>query len=313
MKAFVQSRYGRPETLELRDIEIPKPRAGEVLLRVHASSVNQADWIALTGRPYAARLAFGLTRPNRRIPGMAVAGRVEAVGPDAVQFKPGDEVFGEIAGAYAEYVSVPEGRVWYKPANQTFEEAAAVAVAAMPALQGLRDKGRVRPGSRVLINGASGGVGTFAVQIAKALGAEVTAVCSSRNVAAARSLGADRVIDYTQEDYTRTDARYDAILDLAGSRPLAAVRQLLDSGGVYVSSVGRLDWVAQAAFASLFSKQVVVLTAHQTQADLALLKDWIEAGKVRSIIERRYPFAQIPDALRDQGEGHARGKTVIVI
>ena len=313
MKAIVQRKYGSPDVLELQEVDTPEPRDGEVLLRVHASSVNQADWIALTGRPYAARLAFGLVRPKRRIPGLAVAGRVEAVGRDVTLFTPGDEVFGEVQSAYAEYVCVPEQRIWRNPTNLTFEQAAAVPVAGITALQGLRDKGRVRPGHKVLINGASGGVGTFAVQIAKALGAEVTAVCSTRNVAIARSLGADHVIDYTREDFTHCPTRFDVILDLAGSRPLAASLRLLAPGGVYVSSVGRLGWVAKVAVASPFARQIVPLSAHQTQPDLAELAAMIEAGQVTPFIHQRYTLAEVPEALRQQGRGHAQGKSVITV
>ncbi len=313
MKAIVQGRYGSPDVLELSEIDKPVPGADEVLIRVHAISVNQADWIALTGRPFAARLAFGLFRPKRKIPGMAVAGRIEAIGATVTGFASGDEVFGEGGGACAEFVAAPAERIWSKPANLTFEEAAAVPVAAMPALQGLR-KGRVAPGSKVLINGASGGVGTFAVQIARALGAHVTAVCSTRNVDQARSLGADEVIDYTQADFTRTSGRFDVILDLAGSRPLGSCRRLLAPGGVYVASVGRLDWVLRVAFASLFARrQVVILAAHQTQQDLAELKGLIESGKVKPVIEKRYGLADVSTALRHQGQGHARGKTVITV
>lgn len=313
MKAFVQDRYGPPDVLELQEVARPEPRAGEVLLRVHASAINQADWIALTGKPYPARLAFGLLRPKQRIPGIAVAGRVEAVGAGVTQFKPGDDVFGEVQSAYAEYVCVPQGRIWSKPVNLTFEQAAAVPVSGMAALQGLRDKGQVGPGRKVLINGASGGVGTFAVQIAKALGAEVTAVCSTRNVDIARSLGADHLIDYTREDFTHCPTRFDAILDLAGSRSLSACRRLLAPGGVYVSSVGRLGWVAKVAIASLFTRQITLFTAHQTQQDLAVLKEMIESGRVTPFIDHRYSLAEVPVALRIQGEGHAQGKTVIAV
>jgi 2-desacetyl-2-hydroxyethyl bacteriochlorophyllide A dehydrogenase len=314
MQAIIQDTYGSPDVLKLQEVDKPEPLAGEVLLRVHASSVNTADWIALTGRPYAARLAFGLVRPKHRIPGIAVAGEVAALGTNVTQFKPGDEVFGEVQSAYAEYVCVPEDRIGPKPTNLTFEEAAAVPLAGITALQGLRDKGRVQPGHQVLINGASGGVGTFAVQIAKALGAEVTGVCSTRNVDTARSLGADHVIDYTREDFTKSRTRFDAILDLAGSRPLADCRRLLTPGGVYVASVGRLGWVAKVAFASLFARQhIVSLTARQTQQDLAVLKEMIESGKVKPVIDRRYTLAEVPDALRYQGQGHAQGKIVITM
>jgi NADPH:quinone reductase-like Zn-dependent oxidoreductase len=314
MKAIVQDRYGSPDVLELQEVDQPEPRDDEVLVQVHAASVNQADWIALTGKPYAARLAFGLLRPKRRIPGIAMAGRVAAVGRNVTQFKPGDEVFGEVHSAYAEYVCVTEDQIGRKPTNLTFEQAAAVPLAAVTALQGLRDKCRVQPGQQVLINCASGGVGTFAVQIAQALGAEVSAVCSTRNVDIARSLGADHVIDYTQEDFTHCRTRFDAILDLAGSRPLSDCLRLLAPNGVYVASVGRLGWVAKVACASLFERQKIVsLMAHQTQPDLAVLKEMVESGKVKPVIDRRYTLAEVPEALRYHGQGHAQGKTVITV
>src|SRR4030081_3711468 len=234
MKAIVQDKYGSPHVLKLREIDKPQPLDGEVLVRVHAAAVNKADWIALTGRPYAARLAFGFFRPKLRIPGAARAGRVAAVGKSVTQFNAGDEVFGEVHSAYAEYVCVAADRIGPKPTNLTFEQAAAVPLAAITALQGLRDKARVQPGHRVLINGASGGVGTFAVQIAKALGADVTAVCSPRNVDAVRSLGAQRVIDYTREDFTKSGERYDALIDIAGSRSLSECRRALQPSAIFV-------------------------------------------------------------------------------
>src|SRR5712691_6843007 len=228
MKAIVQDKYGSPDVLNLREVDKPEPLDDEVLVRVHAAAVNKADWIALTGRPYAARLAFGLFRPKLRIPGIVMAGRVAAVGRNVTPFKPGDEVFGEVHSAYAEYVCVAADRIGSKPTNLTFEQAAAVPLAGITALQGLRDKGRVQPGHQVLINGASGGVGTFAVQIAKALGAEVTAVCSTRNVDIARSIGADHVIDYTREDFTQSKTRFDLIFDVAGSKSWSECRHVLN-------------------------------------------------------------------------------------
>ena len=285
-----------------------------MLVRVHAAAVNKADWIALTGRPYAARLAFGFFRPKLRIPGIAMAGRVASVGKTVTQFNAGDEVFGEVHSAYAEYVCVAADRIGPKPTNLTFEQAAAVPLAAITALQGLRDKARVQPGHKVLINGASGGVGTFALQIAKALGAEVTAVCSTRNVDIARSLGADHVIDYTREDFTQSETRFDTILDLAGSRPLSACLRLLTPHGVYVSSVGRLGWVLKVAVASLSARgKIVSVTGHQTQQDLAVLKEMLESGKVKPVVDRQYTLAEVPEALRYLGEGHAKGKVVITV
>src|SRR5207237_4700238 len=295
-----------PHVLKLREIDKPQPLDGEVLVRVHAAAVNKADWIALTGRPYAARLAFGFFLPKLRIPGIAMAGRVAAVGKSVTQFNAGDEVFGEVHCAYAAFVCVAADRIGSKPTNLTFEQAAAVPLAAITALQGLRDKGRVQPGHQVLINGASGGVGTFAVQIAKALGAEVTAVCSTRNVDIARSLGADHVIDYTQEDFTHSRTRFNTILDLAGSRPLSDCVRLLTPDGVYVSSVGRLGWVLKVATASLSARgrgKIVSLTGYQSQKDLAVLKELLESGKVKPVIDRQYTLAEAPEALRYQGQG----------
>ena len=316
MMAIVQDAYGSPHVLRLREIDKPQPLDGEVLVRVHAAAVNTADWIALTGRPYAARLAFGFFRPKLRIPGIAMAGRVAAVGKSVTQFNAGDEVFGEVHSAYAEYVCVAADRIGPKPTNLTFEQAAAVPLAAITALQGLRDKARVQPGHRVLINGASGGVGTFAVQIARALGADVTAVCSTRNVDIARSLGADHVIDYTQENFTQSGTRFDAILDLAGSRPLSDCVKLLVPTGVYVSSVGRLGWVLKVAVASLSARgrgKIVLLTAHQTQQDLAILKEMLESGKIKPAIDRLYTLAEVPEALQYLGQGHAQGRIVVTV
>src|SRR5438874_4699855 len=314
MRAIVQDKYGSPEVLNLREVDMPELLDDEVLVRIHAAAVNTADWIALTGRPYAARLAFGFLRPKRRIPGIAMAGRVAGVGRNVTQFKPGDEVFGEVHSTYAEYVCVAADRIGRKPTSLTFAQAAAVPLAGITALQGLRDKGRVQPGHQVLINGASGGVGSFAIQIAKALGAEVTAVCSTRNVDIARSLGADHVIDYTQEDFTQSKTRFDTILDLAGSRPLSDCVRLLAPNGVYVSSVGRLGWVLRVAVASLPARgKIVSATGHQTQQDLAVLKEMLESGKVKPVIDRQYPLAEAPEALRYQGQGHAQGRIVITI
>src|SRR6266566_3259668 len=240
MKAIVQDKYGSPHVLKLREIDKPQPLGGEVLVRVHAAAVNKADWIALTGRPYAARLAFGFFRPKLRIPGIAMAGRVAAVGKSVTQFNAGDEVFGEVHSAYAEYVCVAADRIGPKPTHLTFEQAAAVPLAAITALQGLRDKARVQPGHRVLINGASGGVGTFAVQIAKTLGADVTAVCSTRNVDIARSLGAERVLDYTREDFTRSNERYDVLFDNAGSRSWSECKRVLKPHATVVLVGGQM-------------------------------------------------------------------------
>ncbi|UJR82908.1 NAD(P)-dependent alcohol dehydrogenase [Sandaracinus amylolyticus] len=314
MRAIVRDEYGTPDVIALREIDEPTPGDDEVSIRVHASSVNPADWIFLTGRPYPVRLVSGLVRPKGRVLGMDVAGRVQSVGRNVTRFRPGDEVFGEIASAYAEQVCAHQDRIAIKPANLTFEQAAAVPVAAMTALQGLRDAARIRPGHHVLINGASGGVGTFAVQIAKSLGAEITAVCSGGSADMVRSIGADHVVDYGRDDFTRTSVRYDAILDLVGSAPLSDCRRVLSPTGTYVSSVGRLGWSLKAFFASLvWRDRVRVLASSPNAADLAYLRTLIEAGEVTPVIERRYPLSDVAEALRRQGEGHARGKSVITV
>jgi NADPH:quinone reductase-like Zn-dependent oxidoreductase len=316
MKAIVQSRYGPPEeVLELQEVEKPVVGDDEVLVKVHASSVNIADWIFLTGRPYPVRLMSGLLRPKCRIPGLDVAGRVEAVGKSVTRFKPDDEVYGESkGGAYAEYVSVSEELLAPKPANLTFEQAAAVPLAGGTAVRGLRDCGRIKPGHQVLVNGASGAVGTFAVQVAKAFGAEVTGVCSPGSAEMVRSIGANRVSDYTREDFTQTGERYDLILDFVGSRPLKACRRILTPDGVYVSSAGRLTWVLKAFLVSLVRKrQVVLLPPNQKREDLLTLTEFIEAGQVTPVVDRVYDLAEVPLALKHQGEGHARGKKVITV
>jgi NADPH:quinone reductase-like Zn-dependent oxidoreductase len=316
MKAIVQSRYGPPEeVLELQEVEKPVVGDHEVLVKVHASSVNIADWIFLTGRPYPVRLMSGLLRPKCRIPGLDVAGRVEAVGKSVTRFKPGDEVYGESkGGAYAEYVSVSEELLVPKPANLTFDQAAAVPLAGGTAVRGLRDCGRIKPGHQVLVNGASGAVGTFAVQVAKAFGAEVTGVCSPGSAEMVRSIGANRVSDYTREDFTQTGERYDLILDFVGSRPLKACRRILTPDGVYVSSAGRLTWVLKAFLVSLVRKrQVVMLPPNQKREDLLTLTEFIEAGEVTPVIDRVYKLSEVPLALKHQGDGHARGKKVITV
>jgi NADPH:quinone reductase-like Zn-dependent oxidoreductase len=312
MQAIVRDRYGAPEVLALRDIAVPAPRDHEVRVRVHASSVNPADWFSLTGRPLAARLAFGLMRPRDAVLGMDVAGEVEAVGARVTRFRVGDAVYGEAARAYAEHACVAEDRLALKPRNLSFEEAASVPLAGITALQGLRDSAKIKHDSHVCINGASGGVGTFAVQIARALGAEVTGVCSTRNAELVRSIGADHVIDYTREDFTAHAKRYDAILDLVGSASIARCRRALRPGGVYISSVGRLGWIGKSFFASLLpGPRVAVLVTKATPQDLAVLTELAEAGALRPVIDRRYALAEVPEALRRQGEGHARGKSII--
>ncbi len=321
MKAVVCPRYGSPDVLELQEVDKPVVKDDDVLVRVKAASVNALDW-RLLSLPYLFRILgnTGLFRPKRKIWGVDLAGRVEAVGKNITQLRPGDEVFGMRAGAFAEYVCVREDRLVRKPPDLSFEQAAAIPVAASTALQGLRDKGRIRPGQKVLINGASGGVGTFAVQIAKSFGAEVTGVCSKRNVDLVRSLGADHVIDYTQEDFTKSGQRYDLILDNVGNRSLSDCRRVLTSNGILVlagapkSGHRILARLVKAFFLSRFLKQKLVsFMAKNSQADLVVLKELIEAGKVTPVIDRRYPLSQAPDAVRYLEEGHPRAKVVITV
>jgi NADPH:quinone reductase-like Zn-dependent oxidoreductase len=321
MRAIVQDRFGSPAVLELR--EIPEPQAGddEVLVRVHATSVNPADWYAMAGTPYVARPAMGLRKPKIRL-GLDLAGVVVAVGGNVTRFKPEDEVFGVGTGALAEYAAVPEDALVPKPANLSFEQAAAVPVAALTALQGLRDKGRLRPGQRVLINGASGGVGTFAVQLAKSFGAEVTGVCSTRNVALVGSLGADQVVDYTREDFTESGRRYDLMLDVAGSRPWSACRRVLDPRATLVlvgapkgsRLLGPLGHMGTVRLASLrASQRAVFFISKSNHRDLVVLRALLEAGTVTPVVERSYALSEAADAFRYLGEGHAQGKLVIIV
>ena len=322
MKAIVHHKYGAPGVLEPRDVDKPAPTDDGVLVRVRASSVNPAEWYAVTGTPYVARPAMGPLRPKHAVPGADFAGTVEAVGSAVTDLRPGDAVFGGTSsGAFAEYVCVRQAVVT-KPANLTFEQAAAVPTAAVTALQGLRDKGRIRPGQKVLVNGASGGVGTFAVQLAKALGAEVTGVCSTRNVDLIRSLGADHVIDYTRVDFTRSGQRYDLLLDVAGSRSWPECRRVLDRkatlvlvGGPKANRwLGPLGHVAGVRLASLgASQRVVFFVAKFNREDFVVLQELLEAGKVTPVIDRRYALSELPAALRYLGEGHARGKVVISV
>jgi NADPH:quinone reductase-like Zn-dependent oxidoreductase len=323
MKAIVQDEYGSPDMLELREIDRPEVGDDGVLVRVHAASVNPADWYAMAGTPYVARPQMGLRKPKPNRLGVDFAGVVEAVGGNVTRFKPGDEVFGGRSGAFAEYVCLPEDRgLALKPANLSFEQAAAVPVAALTALQGLRDKGRIQPGQQVLINGASGGVGTFAVQIAKSFGADVTGVCSTRNVDMVRSLGADQVVDYTQEDFTRSDRRYDLLLDVAGSRSWSACRRVLNPRATLVlvggpksnRVIGPLSHMIEVRLASLRAGQkVTFFIAKLTNEDLVVMQELLEAGTVRPVVERSYALSETADALRYLGEGHAQGKLVITL
>jgi len=323
MQAWVRSCYGSADVLELAAVARPVPAAGEVLVRVHAAAINPLDWHNLTGTPYLMRLETGFGRPKSDRLGVDFSGTVAAIGPGVTRFKPGDEVFGSRWGAFAEYLVVREDRALvHKPANLSFEQAAAVPVAAVTALQGLRDKGGLRPGQKVLVNGASGGVGTFAVQIASAEGAEVTGVSSSRNVELVRSLGARHAIDYAQEDFTRGEQRYDLILDNVGNHPLRQVRRVLAPGGVHVLVsgskknrwLGPLTNFAKAPLVSAFSDEsTVVLLSSMDRKDLEALRDLMEAGKVTPVIDRRYTLQQLPEAIRCLETGRARGKVVVVV
>ncbi len=313
MKAIVYQKYGSPDVLELQEVEKPAVTASEVLVRVHAASVNPLDWHFLRGTPLVVRALAGLLKPKRQILGVDVAGRVEAVGGEVTRFQPGDEIFGSSpnSGAFAEYLCVPEDGVVLKPANLTYEEAAAVPVAALTALQGLRDKGQIQPGHKVLINGASGGVGTFAVQIAKSFGAEVTGVCSTRNLDMVRSIGADRVIDYSEEDFTQTGGRYDLILDAVGNHSLSDCKRALHANGIYVAAAGssvRSLWILMTG-----RKKMVWMLTKPNREDMCFMKELLETGKVTPVIDRRYKLSEVPEALRYQGEGHAQGKTVITM
>ena len=321
MKAVVRTRYGSPDVLELRELDTPVPADDEVLVRVRAASVNRADWYSLTGRPWIARPMSGLRRPKSDRLGTDFAGTVEAVGRDVTTFRPGDEVFGGRDGALAEYVCVREERaIAPKPANVTFEQAGAVGVAGLTALQGLRDKGGLEAGERVLVNGASGGVGTFAVQVAKALGAEVTGVCSPENVELVRSLGADHVVDYTRDDFTRGERRYDLVFDVAGSRPWSQLKRVLEPEGAIVlvggpisnRLFGPLGHVVKISLATMRgSRSSVFFIAKFDKADLEDLCRLLAEGKLTPVVDRQYDLSEIADAFRYMGEGHAHAKVVV--
>jgi len=322
MKAIVNTHYGSPDVLQLKEVEKPAPSDHEVLVKVLAASAAAGDWHLLRAQPFLMRFTYGLLKPKHQILGAAFAGRVETVGRNVTQFQPGDEVFGDVSacgfGAFAEYVSVPEHAVALKPTRLTFEEAATVPVSAVTALQGLRDQGHIQPGQKVLINGASGGVGTFAVQIAKAFGTEVTAVCSTRNVDMVRSIGADHVIDYTQEDFTKNGQRYDLILAVNGYHPISAYQRALSQEGRYVMTGGSMAQMFQAMLLGPWlskngSQKMGNLLAKPNQKDLVFVKELLEAGKVVPVIERRYPLREVPEAIRYVEEGHAKGKVVITV
>lgn len=323
MKAIVYHNYGPPDVLKLEEVPKPAPGDDEVLVKVHAASVNAADWHLLTADIVLVRLmGMGLLKPKNPILGADIAGQVEAAGKNVKQFQPGDEVFGDISasgfGGFAEYVAVPESALALKPANLTFEQAAAVPLAAVTALQALRDDGKIQPGHKVLINGASGGVGTYAVQIAKALGAEVTGVCSTSKMEMVRSLGADHVIDYTQENFTQNGQQYDLILAANGYHPISDYRRALAPKGVYVMVGGSMTQMMQAMLLGpLMSmtgdQKMGNMLAKPNQQDLVFLKELLETGKVVPVIDRSYPLHETPEAMRYLGEGHARGKIVITM
>ncbi|MEV6197705.1 NAD(P)-dependent alcohol dehydrogenase [Streptomyces sp. NPDC051920] len=324
MKAIAQERYGSPDVLELREVDTPAVADHEVLVRVHAASVNARDWHFVRGDPYLARLGLGVRGPKVKIRGTDFAGRVEAVGRAVKRFRPGDEVFGEADAAFAEYVCAQESVVEPKPTALSFEQAAAVPLAANTALMGLRDLGQVQPGQEVLINGASGGVGTFAVQIAKAFGAEVTGVCSTRNTELVRSLGADHLVDYTQEDFTRNGRRYDLVFDLVGNHSLTAFRRalkptgtlVLSGGGVFEggSVVGPMSLLIRGQLMSRFSRhRLLVLAATPSQENLAALRELADSGRLTAVIDRTYPLSEVPEAIRYLEGEHARSKVVITV
>jgi len=322
MKAVVYTEYGPPEVLQLKEVDKPILEDDEVLIEIHAAAVTAGDAIVLKGEPFVTRLVTGLLKPKNTIPGKEMAGRVEAVGENVTQFEPGDEVFGDLSvagwGAFAEYVSVPENAIALKPANLTFEQAAAVPESAVVALQALRDKGKIQPGQKVLINGASGGVGTYAVQIAKSFGAEVTAVCSTRNLDMVRSIGADYVIDYTVEDFTQNGQQYDLILAVNGYHPISDYRRSLSPEGIYVATGGSMAQSLQATMMGPFismtgSKTMGGMMVKPNQNDLVFMKELLESGKVVPVIDSCYPLSEVAEAFHYIGEGHAKGKVVITV
>jgi len=322
MKAIVYQNYGPPDVLQIEEMEKPTAGDNEVLIKVHAASVNPLDWHFMRGTPYIVRIVMtGLSKPKNPRLGVDVAGHVEAVGSKVTQFKAGDEVFGTCRGAFAEYVCTSESNLVIKPNNVTFEQAAAVPIAAFTALQGLRDKGKIQPGQKVLVNGASGGIGTFAVQIAKSYGAEVTAVCSTRNIEMVRSIGADRVIDYTREDFTKSEQQYDLIFDAVGNHSLSARRRVLSPKGICVMAggpsgrwkMGLASGIKALIWSQFSSRKLTGLLAKASKEDLTILQNLMETGKIKPVIDRRYKLSELPEAIRYLEEGHARGKVVITV
>jgi NADPH:quinone reductase-like Zn-dependent oxidoreductase len=322
MKAIVYREYGSAGVLKCEEIEQPVPKDNKVLIKVRAASLNPIDWRLMKGTPSILRLFFGLSKPRRGRLGRDVAGQVEAVGKNVTQFKLGDEVFGACEATIAEYACARQSALVMKPKNVTFEQAASVPVAGLTALQGLRDKGQIQPGQKVLINGASGGVGTFAVQIAKHFGAEVTGVCSTRNLELLRSIGADAVIDYTKEDFTKLPQRYDLMLDCVGNKSFSECRRVLNPNGRYImigaphdlSMADLLGSIVQALLLSLFSsRKAIMFIARSSQADLTLLGELIATGKLTPVIDRRFSFSEVIDAVRYAEEGHPRGKVIVAL
>lgn len=323
MKAIVQDAYGSVEVLELRDIDKPEIGDDEVLVRVHAAGVDRGVWHLMTGQAYLIRLAgYGFRRPKNPVRGSEVAGRVEAIGKDVTRFRPGDDVMGTSEGSFAEYARAREDKLAPKPASLTFEQAAAVPISASTALQAVRDQGKVQPGQKVLVIGASGGVGTYAVQLAKAFGAEVTGVCSTAKVDLVRSIGADHVIDYTRDDFAETEQRYDLILDIGGNRSLSHLRRALTPQGTLVLVggegggrwIGGMDRQVRALAMSPFIRQrLKMFIAREHYEELQVLTELIEAGKITPVIDRTYPLSEVPEAIRYLQEGRARGKVVITV
>lgn len=322
MKAIIQTAYGAPsEVLEIRDVEKPAPKENEVLIKVQAASITFGDLAAVKGEPWIARLSLGFREPNIRTPGKDVAGQVEAVGSNVTQFKPGDKVFGDLSesgwGAYAEYASAPEDAIVHMPEGSSFEMAASVPESGVVALQGLQDKGQIQSGQKVLIYGASGGIGTFAVQIAKSFDTEVTGVCSTRNLELVKSLGADHVIDYTREDFTQNGHQYDLILATAGYRSIFDYKHALAPGGRYVATGGKMAQIFQpmllGRWLSSEGRKMTNLAMKPDKKDLTFLKELIEAGKISPVIDKSYPLSKLPEAFQYYGKGHSRGKVVVTV
>lgn len=322
MKAIISNKYGSPDILEFKEVKNPIPDENQVLIKIYAASLNYGNLVLLKGEPFLARFAFGLFKPKYIIPGGDISGKVESVGKNVKHFKPGDEVFGDLSGCgwggFAEYATVPENSLVMKPSNISYEEAAAVPMAATTALQSLRDKGKIKSGQKVLINGASGGVGTFAVQIAKSFGAEVTAVCSTRNLDIIKSIGADNVIDYTKENFTKNNELYDIILAVNGYQPISAYKGSLNQNGKYVMVGGSGAQLTQAMILGPLlsmtgSKKLGSFLQRPNQTDLIFIRDLIEAGQLKPVIDRYYKMSEVPNAFRYFEEGHTQGKIVITM